>query len=132
MKEHKQRYVVLAKNIRINGANKGCNGAWTRGNGFPTPRDGFKESGTPGRLSFWSPTQVWPIWPFVLSVKVCPCYVRCLLKKSIFCCADFGSAIALDLQQKLKPFLHFSKEQMALRSFLRIYNSFVQFRSSLR
>jgi len=30
--------------------------------------------------------------------------------KSIFCYADFGSTIALDLQQKLKPFLHSSKE----------------------
>jgi len=37
-------------------------------------------------------------------------------QKSIFCCADFGSAIALELhlQQKLKPFLDSSKEQMAL------------------
>ena len=50
----------------------------------------------------------------------------------IFCCADFGSAIALDLHQKLKPFPHSSKEQMVLRSFLRMYNFFVQFRSSLR
>ena len=65
------------------------------------------------------------------SVKVCPSYVQCA-SKSIFCCADFGSSIALDLQQKLKPFLHSSKEQMALRSFLGIYSSFVQFRSSLR
>jgi len=45
--------------------------------------------------------------------------------KSIFCGADFGSTIDLDLQQKLKPFLHSSKEQMALRYFLGIYNSFV-------
>jgi len=45
-------------------------------------------------------------------------------QKSISFCADFGSTIALDLQQKLKPFLH-SKEQMALRSFLGIYSSFV-------
>jgi len=27
-------------------------------------------------------------------------------QKSIFCGGDFGSTIALDLQQKLKPFLH--------------------------
>jgi len=38
--------------------------------------------------------------------------------------ADFGSTIGLDLQQKLKPFLH-SLEQMAMRSFLGIYGSFV-------
>jgi len=30
-------------------------------------------------------------------------------QKSIFCRVDFGSSIALDLQQKLKPFLHSSK-----------------------
>jgi len=53
-------------------------------------------------------------------------------QKSIFCCADFGSTFALDVQQKLKPFLHSSKEQTALLSFLGIYSSFVWFRSSLR
>jgi len=37
-------------------------------------------------------------------------------QKYIFCRADFGSAIALNLQQKLKPFLHFSKKQIALQS----------------
>jgi len=31
----------------------------------------------------------------------------------------------LDLQQKLKPFLHFSHEQIAMRSLLGIYSSFV-------
>jgi len=41
-------------------------------------------------------------------------------RKLIFCAADFGSAIALDFQQKLKPFLHSSEEQMALQSFLGI------------
>ena len=35
-------------------------------------------------------------------------------QKFIFCGADFGSTIALDLQQKLKPFLHSSLEQMAI------------------
>jgi len=45
--------------------------------------------------------------------------------KSIFCGAEFGLTIALDLQQKLKHFLHSSKEQMALGSFLGIYSSFV-------
>jgi len=39
-------------------------------------------------------------------------------QKYIFCCADFGSTTALDLQQNLKPFLHSSTEQM-------IYSSFV-------
>jgi len=38
----------------------------------------------------------------------------------------------LDLQQKLKPFLHSSQEQIAMRSLLGIYSSFVWFRSSFR
>jgi len=50
------------------------------------------------------------------SVKVCPYYVWCPLKNISFVCADYGSTIALDLQQTLKIFLHSSKEQMALRS----------------
>jgi len=32
-----------------------------------------------------------------------------LYQNFIFCGADFGSAIALELQQKLKPFLHSSQ-----------------------
>ena len=32
-------------------------------------------------------------------------------QKCIFCDAEFGSTIALDLQQKLKPFLHSSQKQ---------------------
>jgi len=46
-------------------------------------------------------------------------------QKSIFCWADFGSTFVLNVQQKLKPFLHSSQEQTALRSFLGIYSSFV-------
>jgi len=42
----------------------------------------------------------------------------------IFCGADFSSMIALDLQQKLKPFRHSSQQQMAMRSYLGIYSSF--------
>ena len=40
----------------------------------------------------------------------------CVPQTSIFCCTDFGSALVLDVQQKLKPFLHSTKEQMALLS----------------
>jgi len=53
-------------------------------------------------------------------------------QKSTFCGADFGPTIVLDLQQKLKPFLHYSQEQMVIRSLLGICSSFVWFRSSLR
>jgi len=58
------------------------------------------------------------------SMKVCPFYVWCPLK-NLFCCADFGSTVALDLQQKLKPFIHSSEKQMALRPFLGVYSCFV-------
>jgi len=57
----------------------------------------------------------------------------CAPQTSIVCCADFDSRFALGVQQKLKPFLHtikeqmalLSKEQMALQPFLGIYSSFV-------
>ena len=40
-------------------------------------------------------------------------------QNSIFCCAaDFGSTFGLDVQQKLKPFLHSSKEQRNCDLFL--------------
>jgi len=53
--------------------------------------------------------------------------LRVLLSQNfIFCDADFGSAIGLDLQQKLKPFLHLlNKQEMAMRSFLGNYSSSV-------
>jgi len=48
-------------------------------------------------------------------------------QKYIFCGDDFGSTIDLDLdlQTKVKLFLHSSLEQMAMRYFLGIYSSFV-------
>ena len=57
-------------------------------------RDWFEQRGTLGHLSFWGTTQVWPIWLFVWKAW------RYALEKSIFCCADFGSTIALGLQQR--------------------------------
>ena len=42
----------------------------------------------------------------------------------IFCGADFGSTIALNLQQKLERLLHSSQQQMSVRSFLGIYSFF--------
>jgi len=45
------------------------------------------------------------------------------LQKYIFCGADFGSTIALDLQQKLKLYLHSCQEQMAMQSFPGILSS---------
>ena len=34
-------------------------------NAYVQARDGFRERGALGHLSFWGPTQVCPIWPFV-------------------------------------------------------------------
>jgi len=46
-------------------------------------------------------------------------------QKSIFCCANFGCTLAVDVQQKLKPFLPSSKKQIALQFFHGIYSLFV-------
>jgi len=87
-------------------------------------RDAFRERGALGRLSFWGPMQVLSVWLFVWKRESMP--VLCVVppQQSIFCGADFGSTIAVDLQQKLKTFLH-SYEQIAIRSFLGIYSFFV-------
>jgi len=43
----------------------------------------------------------------------------------VFCGADFGSTIALNLQQKLECLLYSSQQQMSMRSFLGIYSFFL-------
>jgi len=90
-----------------------------------TVRDGFRQRGTLGHLSFGVPRRC-DLFGH-LSEKHESMHLLCVEppQKSIFCGADFGSTTALDLQQKLKPFLHSSLEQMAIRSFLGIYGSFV-------
>jgi len=42
-------------------------GHWKRCGGSHVARytDGFRERRALGHLSFWVPTQVWPMWPFV-------------------------------------------------------------------
>ena len=86
----------------------------------------------PSHLNFCGPTQVWPIWPFVWKAWKYAPLVCSAHSKSIFCGADFVSTIALDLQHKLKPFLHSSIEQMTLGSFLGIYSSFVQYQGRIQ
>ena len=102
-------------------------------------RDGFRKRGALGHLTLEAPRRCDLFGR--LSEKRESMPVLCVVppQKSIFCCADFGAVIGLDdlrseldLQQKLKPFLHSSKEQISLRSSLGIYDSFVQFRSSHR
>jgi len=88
-----------------------------------TRRDRFSERVVLGHLSFWDPTKVGPIWSLVLKRESMP--LLCVVSPKIytFCGADFGSTIAFDLQQKLKPFLTFFSKTMAVRSSLGIYSS---------
>jgi len=69
----------------------------------PLARDRFRERGALGHLGIWSSTQVWPIWPFVWKTWKYAPLVCSAPSNSVFCGADSGSTIALDLQQKLKP-----------------------------
>jgi len=58
-------------------------------------RGGIRERGALGHPSVWGPTQVWPIQPFVWKVWKYPLLMCSLLPhRSIFCGADFDSAIA--------------------------------------
>jgi len=52
---------------------------------YVTPtRDGFRERGTLGHLSFGGPTQVWPIGPFVWNRESMPLLCVVLLKNLSF------------------------------------------------
>jgi len=88
-------------------------------------RDGFRERGALGHLSFGAPSRCDLFGR--LSEKRESMTLLCIAppQKYIFCCGNFGSTFALNVQQKLKPFQHSSQEQTALRSFLGIYSSFV-------
>jgi len=56
-------------------------------------RDGFRQRGALGHLSFWGPAQVWPIRPFVWKArKRAPPMCSAPSKIYLFC-ADFGSTI---------------------------------------
>ena len=89
-------------------------------------RVGFRENGALGHLSFFWVSRKCDLFSR-LSEKRESMPFLCVAppEKFIFLCAHFGSTIGFDLQQKLKPFLHFSKKQMALQSLLGIYSSFL-------
>jgi len=91
----------------------------------PRTRDGFRERGVLGHLSFWGPRKVWSIWPFVWKAWKCAPLMCTSPSKIYLLRCQLDSTIALDLQQKLKRFLNSSSEQMAMRSFIGIYSSFV-------
>ena len=81
-------------------------------------RDGFRERWALGHLSFWGLTQVWPIWPFVWKAwKYAP--LMCSVPSKIYlllCRLWFHNYLRSSTE--IKPFLHSSKEQTALRFFL--------------
>ena len=89
-------------------------------------RNRFRECGSLGHLSFWDPMPHDRCDLFIhLSenhrTESMPLLLMCSLvppQKSIFCSADFGSTTVSYLQQTLKPFLHSSQEQIAMRFFL--------------
>jgi len=85
-----------------------------------THRDGFREREALGHLSFGAPSRCDLFGR--LSEKRERMHLLCVAppQKSIFCCANFGSTNALNVQQKLKLFLHSPQEQTALRYFLGI------------
>jgi len=95
-------------------------------------RDGFRECGALGNLSFGAPSRCDLFGRLFEKREHMPLLCVVPPQKCIFCCADFGSTFALNVQQKLKPFLHSSQEQSALRPFFGIYSSFMSFRSSFR
>ena len=74
----------------------------------PRGRDGFRKRGALGHRSFGAHAGMTYLAVCLNSVKVCPSGVVSP-QKAILCAADFGSTIALDLQQKLKTFLHSSQ-----------------------
>jgi len=90
-------------------------------------RDGFRERGALDHHRFWGPMQVWPIWSLVLKTWKYATLTCITPQNLIFCGADFGSTIALDLRQKLKLLLHSSQKQMAMRSFRGIYGSSLRY-----
>jgi len=90
-----------------------------------SPRDGFRERGALGHLRFGAPSRCDLFGRLSEKRERIPLSCVAPPQKSIFCCVNFGSPFALDVQQKLQPLLHFYQEQTALRSFLGIYSSFV-------
>jgi len=96
------------------------------------PRDGCRERRALGHLSFGGPSRCDLFGRLSEKRERMPHLCVATPQKYIFFCDNFGFTFALNVQQKLKPFLHSAQEQTALRSFLGIYSSFVSFRSSFR
>jgi len=90
-----------------------------------SPRDGFRERGALGHLVFGAQRRCDLFGR--LFEKHESMRLLCVVshQKSIFCGSDFGSTIALDLQQKLKTFLRSSQKQITKRSFLGIHSTSV-------
>jgi len=87
-------------------------------------RDGFRGCRALGHLSFGAPSRCDLFGRLSEKRESTPLLCVAPPQKYIFCCTDFGSTFALNVQQNLKLFLHSSQEQTALRSFIGIYSSF--------
>jgi len=79
-------------------------------------RDAVKERGARGHLSFSAPRRCDLLGSLSEKRESMPILCVVAPQKYIFFGADFGSTIALDLQQKLKHFLHKNKQQCDLSS----------------
>jgi len=72
-------------------------------------RDGFRERRALGHLSFRAPSRCDLFGRLSEKHERMPLLYVAPPQKSIFCCANFGSTFALNVQQKSKPFLHSSQ-----------------------
>ena len=70
-------------------------------------RDGFRECGALGNLSFGAPSRCDLFGRLFEKREHMPLLCVVPPQKCIFCCADFGSTFALNVQQKLKPWVGF-------------------------
>jgi len=69
-----------------------------------TTRDGFRERGALGHLSFWGPTQVWPIWPFVWKAwNYAPLVCSALWKSLLWCRLWFHNCLRSSTEIKAFP-----------------------------
>jgi len=67
------------------------------------PRNGFRERGALGHLSFGCPKQMWRVWPFVWKAwKYAP--LMCAPQTSIFCCAWLWFYICFRCSTEIKAF----------------------------
>jgi len=94
-------------------------------------RDGFRERGALGHLSFWGPMLVWPIWSLVLKTwKYAPLPCITLSKFYLLWCRHWFHD-CLKSSTEIELLLHSSQQQMSMRIFLEFVVFSCKYRSSL-